>query len=116
MKYLLLVCWATESMDALTEPEPGDTPEDESFAWLDDVQSRGIWVTGDQIAPPRRARSVRVRDGKPMVTDGPFAETKEAVGGFDIIECGSLEEAVEIAAGHPVAQSGTIEVRPLWGN
>ena len=72
-------------------------------------------VTGDQLAPPRRARSVRVRDGKAMVTDGPFTETKEAVGGFDIIECGSLEEAVEIAAGHPVAQIGTIEVRPLWG-
>jgi hypothetical protein len=51
-----------------------------------------------------------------MITDGPFAETKEVVGGYDIIECGSLEEAVEIAAGHPVAESGTIEVRPLWGN
>ena len=51
-----------------------------------------------------------------MVTDGPFTETKEAVGGFDLIEAGSLEEAVEIAAGHPVAQIGTIEVRPLWGS
>ena len=72
-------------------------------------------MTGDQLAPPRRARSVRVRDGKAMVTDGPFTETKEAVGGFDIIECSSLDVAVEIAAGHPVAQIGTIEVRPLWG-
>jgi len=116
MKYLLLVCWATDSMDVLTEPEPGDTPEEESFPWLDDLQARGIWVTGDQVAPPRRARSVRVRDGKTLVTDGPFAETKEAVGGFDIIECGSLEEAVEIAAEHPIAQFGTIEVRPFWGN
>ncbi len=69
-----------------------------------------------QLAPPRRGRSVRVRDGKAVVTDGPFAESKEAVGGFDILECGSLKEAVEIAAGHPVAQMGTIEVRPLWGN
>ena len=50
------------------------------------------------------------------VTDGPFAETKEAVGGFDILECDSLEDAVEIAAGHPVAGVGTIEVRPLWGS
>ena len=66
--------------------------------------------------PARRARSVRVRDGKAIVTDGPFTETKEAIGGFDVIECGSLEEAVEIAAGHPIAQMGTIEVRPLWGN
>jgi hypothetical protein len=49
------------------------------------------------------------------VTDGPFAETKEAVGGFDLIECDSFDEAVEIAAGHPIAEFGTIEVRPLWG-
>jgi hypothetical protein len=116
MKYLLLVCWSTDSMDAQAEPGPTDAPKDESFPWLDDLQARGMWVTGDQLAPPRRARSVRVRDGKPMVTDGPFAETKEAVGGFDIIECGSLEEAVEIAAAHPVAKIGTIEVRPLWGS
>jgi quercetin dioxygenase-like cupin family protein len=116
MKYLMLVCWDVENMNAQTEPDPTDTPNEESFPWLDDLQARGSWITGDQLAPPRRARSVRVRDGKAIVTDGPFAETKEAVGGFDIIECGSLEEAVEIAAGHPVAQMGTIEVRPLWGN
>ncbi len=116
MKYLLLVCWNAENMDAQAEPDPTDASEGESFAWLDDLQARGMWVTGDQVAPPRRARSIRVRDGKAMVIDGPFAETKEAVGGFDIIECGSLDEAVEIAAGHPVAQMGTIEVRPFWGN
>ncbi len=116
MKYLMLICWDAEKMNAQTEPDPNEATEPESFPWLDDVQARGIWVTGDQLAPPRRARSVRVRDGKPMVTDGPFAETKEAVGGFDIIEAGSIDEAVEIAAGHPAAQGGTIEVRPLWGN
>ena len=116
MKYLLLVCWDAERMNAQAEPDPTDTPEEESFPWLEDLQARGIWVTGDQLAPPRRARSVRVRDGTPIVTDGPFTETKEAVGGFDLIECGSLEEALEIAAGHPVAQIGTIEVRPLWGS
>ncbi len=118
MKYLLLVCWDAERMDAQTEPDPADTPEEEKegFPWLDDLQAKGSWITGDQLAPPRRARSVRVRGGKAIVTDGPFAETKEAVGGFDLIEASSLEEAVEIAAGHPVAQSGTIEVRPLWGN
>jgi hypothetical protein len=115
MRFIMLVCWEAEKMNAQAEPDPGDTRDDESFPWLDDVQSRGIWVTGDQLAPPRRARSVRVRDGETIVTDGPFAETKEVVGGFDILECGSLEEAVEIAAGHPVAQIGTIEVRPFWG-
>ena len=116
MKYMLLVCWDAEAMDAQTEPDPGDAQGAGSFPWLDDLQSRGIWVTGDQLAPRRRARSVRVRDGKPIVTDGPFAETKEAVGGFDILECDSLEEAVEIASRHPLAQTGTIEVRPFWGN
>ncbi|HET8893406.1 MAG TPA: YciI family protein [Gaiellaceae bacterium] len=115
MKFLLLVCWNAENMDAQVEPGADDAPDDEGFPWLNDLQARGAWVTGDQLAPPRRARSIRVRDGKTLVTDGPFAETKEAVGGFDIIECGSFDEAVEIAAGHPVAQVGTIEVRPLWG-
>jgi hypothetical protein len=116
MKFLMLVCWDTERMNAQTEPDPSDTQDKESFPWLDDLQARGIWVTGDQLAPPRRAKTVRVRDGKKMITDGPFAETKEVVGGFDLLECGSLDEAVEIAAGHPAARMGTIEVRPLWGN
>jgi hypothetical protein len=116
MKFLMLVCWDAERMNAQTEPGPGEEQEEESFPWLEDLQKRGIWMTGDQLAPPRRARSVRMRNGKKLVTDGPFAETKEAVGGFDILECDSLEEAVEIAAGHPVAQIGTIEVRPLWGS
>jgi hypothetical protein len=116
MKFLLLVCWDAKKMDAQTEPSPGKTTEPESFPWLDELQARRAWITGDQLAPPRRARSVRVRGGKPIVTDGPFAETKEAVGGFDIIECRDLDEAVEIATRHPLAQSGTIEVRPLWGS
>jgi hypothetical protein len=116
MQFLLLVCWDTERMNAQTEPKPGDpSDKEEGFPWLDDLQARGIWKIGDQLAPPRRARTVRKRGGKAMVTDGPFTETKEAVGGFDLIECGSLEEAVAIAAGHPIAEFGTIEVRPLWG-
>ena len=116
MKFLMFVCWDAKKMDAQAEPGPTDAQDDESFPWLDDLQARGRWITGDQLAPPRRARTVRVRNGKTLVTDGPFIETKEAVGGFDIIDCDSLEEAVEIAARHPVAMSGTIEVRPLWGN
>jgi hypothetical protein len=115
MKYMMLVCWDAEHMNGQAEPEQPEEDKD-SFPWLDDVQARGIWVTGDQLAPPRRARTVRVRDGKKLVTDGPFVETKEALGGFDILECDSLEEAVEVAAAHPLAQTGTIEVRPFWGN
>jgi len=114
MKFMLLVSWDAERMNAEEEPKPGER-EEESFPWLDDLQARSIWLTGDRLAAPRRARTVRVREGKKLVTDGPFAETKEIVGGFDIIECDSLEEAVEIAAAHPVAEVGTIEVRPFWG-
>jgi hypothetical protein len=116
MKYLLLVCWDADRMNGQTEPKAPPEAEGGGFPWLDDLQAQGRWLTGDQLAPPRRARSVRVRDGKTLVTDGPFTETKEAVGGFDLIECESLEAAVEIAASHPIAEMGTIEVRPLWGN
>jgi hypothetical protein len=114
MKYMLLVCWDTERMNGQADPAPGDPEEGHSFPWLDDLMARGAWVTGDQLLPPRRARSVRVRDGEMLVTDGPFTESKEAIGGFDVIDAGSLEEAVEIAAGHPIAQNGVIEVRPFW--
>ena len=117
MKYLLMVCWDRERMDAQTEPDQGaPQAEEEPFPWVDDLRAQGKWLIGDQLAPPKRARSVRVRGGKKLITDGPFAETKEAVGGFDLLECDSLEEAVEIAATHPLAEVGAIEVRPLWGN
>jgi hypothetical protein len=116
MKYLLLVCWDAKQMNAQAEPAPGSaTAEEESFPWLDDLRARGRWIIGDQLAPPRRGRTVRVRDGRRLVTDGPFTETKEAVGGFDLIEADSLEEALEIAAAHPVAALGAIEVRRMWG-
>jgi hypothetical protein len=116
MQYLLLVTWDAEQMNAQEEPEPGSENEDDKgFPWLDDLQERGIWKIGDQLSPPRRAKTVRVRRGEKLVTDGPFVETKEALGGFDLIECDSFEEAVEIAAGHPIAEFGAIEVRPLWG-
>jgi hypothetical protein len=76
---------------------------EEGFPWVDDLQARGIWLTGDQLAPPRRARSVRVREGV-------------EIRGGELIECGSVDEAVEIAASHPLSQIGAIEVRPLWRN
>src|SRR5437764_7519932 len=63
----MLVCWDAEKMNSLTEPGPNDADEeDEGFPWLDDLRARGIWVTGDQLAPPRRARSVRVRGGEAL--------------------------------------------------
>ena len=117
MKYLLLVCWDAERMNTQPDPEPNAKvdEEDEGFPWLNELRARGAWVIGDQLVAPRRARSVRRRGGKATVTDGPFVETKEAVGGFDLIEADSFEEAVEIASNHPVAEFGVIEVRPLLG-
>jgi hypothetical protein len=117
MKYLMLVCWDAEAMNGRPDPTPAELAgmDDESFPWLDDVQARGVRLDGDMLSPPRKAATVRVRDGNVTVTEGPFIETKEAIGGFDILECASLEEAIEIAAAHPVAQSGTIEVRPFYG-
>ena len=116
MKYLLLVCWDAEHMNGQVEPDPAEAPaedEEKNMPWIEELGE--AWITGDQLAPPRRAQTVRIRGGKPLVTDGPFAETKEAVGGFDLIEAESLEEAVEVALRHPVAEFGAIEVRPLWG-
>jgi hypothetical protein len=118
MKYLMLVCWDTAAMNGQPDPTPDELAahEDESFPWLDDVQARGIWQDGDMLSPPRRAATVRVRDGKALITEGPFLETKEAIGGFDILECASMAEALEIAAAHPVAPAGAIEVRPFFGS
>ena len=62
----------------------------------------------------RDATTVRVRDGQTLVADGPFAETKEQIGGFDILECADLDEAIELASKHPVAKFGTLELRPFW--
>ena len=101
-------------MDAQTEPDPTDTPEEEGFPWLDELQAKGSWITGDQLAPPRRARSVRVRGGKAIVTDGPFAETKEALGGFYLIDVADLDEAIAVAAKLPGSWHGSVAVRPVF--
>jgi hypothetical protein len=118
VKYMLLICWDRERMEAQGDPTPAEVKaaDEEKFDWADELDASGIRITGDRLAPPGRAQTVRVRDGKTVVTDGPFTETKEAVGGFDLLECDSLEEAVEIAARHPVAQTGAVEVRPFWGH
>jgi len=109
MKFLMLVC-AEEDPAA---PEQ-DTGEGGCFPWLDDVVARGIRLDGDRLRPSREARTVAVRDGEMLVSDGPFAETKEVICGYDVLECATLEEAVQVAAAHPVAAFGKIEVRPFW--
>jgi hypothetical protein len=123
MKFMMLVCLdqdrfeadeADEAVDSDDGAEAGETSEGGSFPWLDDVIARGIRLDGDRLASPRAAKTVSVRDGEVLVSDGPFAETKEVICGFDILECADIDEAVKVAAAHPVAGFGRIEVRPFW--
>jgi hypothetical protein len=112
MKYMLLVCAdasRVESPPDAGEPDPEESPID---AWLDAV--RDMRLDGSQLLPPSDAKTVRVRDGETLLGDGPFAETKEVIAGYDILECADLDEAIAMAAKHPVAKFGAIEVRPFW--
>ena len=83
-------------------------------AWFAEIDKRGARLIGDQLESPEKARTVRVRGDAIVATDGPFAETKELVAGFDVLECDDLDTAVELAALHPVARFGAIEVRQFW--
>jgi hypothetical protein len=111
MKYMLLIC-ADENAELTAEEqaEVGPTMD----AWLKDVDGRGVRLLGSQLRPVSDATTVRMRGGDVLVADGPFAETKEQIAGFDVIECADLDEAIDVASRHPVARFGSIEVRPFW--
>lgn len=83
-------------------------------AWLADLDRRGGKLAGARLRPSVDATTVQVREGETLVSDGPFAETKDFVGGFVIVDCADLDEAIDIAAGHPYARFGKIEIRPVW--
>ncbi len=119
MKFLMLVCveedgFENEAAKEAAAPDTADTSDSGSFPWLDDVVARGIRLDGDRLRPPREAKTVLVRDGEVLISDGPFAETKEIICGYDVLECADISEAVQVAAAHPVAAFGKIEVRPFW--
>jgi hypothetical protein len=78
------------------------------------LHDKGVYLAGEALQPVQTATSVRVQDGRTITTDGPFAETKEALGGFYLVEAKDLDEALELGAACPGAQFGTIEVRPVW--
>jgi hypothetical protein len=82
--------------------------------WVDEADGSGARRFGSQLDEPSRARTVRSRAGQVLVTDGPFAETKEQIAGFDILDCDDLDEAIEIARKHPMARHGILEIRPFW--
>jgi hypothetical protein len=78
------------------------------------MDRRGVRRDGSRLRPVSDATTVRLRDGEVVLSDGPFAETKEQIAGFDVIDCENLDEAIEVASKHPVARWGAIEVRPFW--
>jgi hypothetical protein len=82
-------------------------------AWVEEMTRRGVLLDGGRLSPARDATTVRLRDAEVLIADGPFAETKEQVAGYDVIECANLDEAIEVASRHPTARMGTIEVRPF---
>jgi hypothetical protein len=110
MRYLLLI-GADEELAGKTVPDDG--PSDAFWSWLDDLQRRGVLQAHEGLHPSRTATTVRVRGDEVLLTDGPFIEGKEQVGGFALIDCADLDEAIEIAARHPASAFGRIEIRPV---
>jgi hypothetical protein len=105
MKYVLLIC-GDESAAAHADDGCG--------GWDTEMHQRGVLLSAAGLRPPSDATTVRVRDDTVLIADGPFADTKEQIGGLCMIECADLDEAIEVASKHPAAGYGTIEVRPLW--
>jgi hypothetical protein len=108
IQYMMLVC-----TDPAVGPREFDRIEPVG-PWVAETNGRGVRLYGSELEPPGSARTVRVRDKHTIVTDGPFAETKEQIAGFDVLECADLDEAIEVACRHPMARLGILEVRPFW--
>lgn len=110
MKFMMFVVVDPDAA-AQAEPSEDDLSIDE---WLDDVDGRGKRITGDALRPATEAVTVRISQEQVLVSDGPFADTKEWIAGFDILECDDLDEAIAIAARHPQANGGKLELRRFW--
>jgi hypothetical protein len=104
MKYMMFVC-----VDP--EPDTDPAPEPDIEAWVAENDAAGRRLQGDVLAPASSATTIRVRNGELLVSDGPFAETKEWIAGYDLLECADLDEAIEVARAHPMARNGRIELR-----
>jgi hypothetical protein len=109
MKYLMFVCVDHD----LATPEATQAIGARAMAWVEEMDGRGVRVQGNRLQEVTTATTVRVRGGEVVLADGPFAETKELIAGFDILECADLDEAIEVAGKHPVARIGSLEVRPF---
>jgi hypothetical protein len=119
MKYLLLLNSNTEearSWHGLSENEQRELRAKEIPRWNDLMgwlDAQGIEATGLELEDPSKARVVRIHDGQTVVTDGPFAETNEILGGYFLVDCKDLDQAIEIAERVPVVDRGSVEIRPL---
>ena len=110
MKYMMFV---VADPDAAAEAEAEGTESEVTIdEWLAEVEGKRL--TGDRLRPVDDATTVRVSKGEVLVSDGPFTESKDWIAGFDIIECADLDEAIAIAARHPQAYGGKLELRPFW--
>ena len=112
MRYALLI-YASEQEWANQAEEESQAQFQEYMAFTKDIVDRGIMRSGEALQPTATATTVRVRNGETLSTDGPFAETKEQLGGFYVIEAKDLDEAIEVAARIPDIRGGSIEVRPI---
>jgi hypothetical protein len=112
MRFLCLVSFEPQTLAALSPTEKAALDRN-SLAYNDESSRNNHYIAAEALEPVRSARTVRVRHGKTSVTDGPFAEAKEHVGGFILVEAADLNQALEIAAGIPLAKLGSIEVRPI---
>jgi len=108
MNYVLFV-WA----DGIPAPEAMEVMQRDLPAWIQEMDSRGVRLFGRELDLPETAATVRVRDGETLVSDGPFAETKEFVAGIDLFDCADLDEAIDVAAKTPVARFHPLEIRPV---
>jgi hypothetical protein len=109
----LLTLWGDESMYTDMPEEDLGRSMKEYWELGDELQAAGVIRAGEGLEPTASARSVRVRDGRASITDGPFAETEEQLGGFYLLECGDMEEALRWAEKVPAAKDGVVEVRPV---
>ena len=112
MKYLCLI-YDDEKKFATMSKEEGEAFMGEYFAFTEGIKKSGHYVGGNPLQPTKTASTVRVRQGKMSTTDGPFAETKEQLGGYYLIEAKDLNDALQVAAKIPSAKFGTVEVRPI---
>ena len=110
MRYMLLIC-PDPSVELSAQERSRIGPEVE--AWVKEMDGRGVRLEGHELAPVADATTIRVRRDEVLIADGPFAETKEQIAGFDVLECSNLDEALEVAAKHPVARFGAVELRPF---